>query len=143
MSLYYCYQCALSNGFVSPIETDILNLTGTAYQLDKYIKHTSPPAVPGLITIFDDPAYDTYQGYIVTGTISGMLEIDDRSRKNFIWYGGHQTGFEYIDGNYIAPVSGVKIVFPENDQRIHAFPVAGISGLIYICENCGKQLPQW
>ena len=143
MSQYYCYQCAISSGWVLPVESDTLNLTGTIYQLDKYIKHTTPPAVQGFITIFDDPSYETYQGYIVTGTISGMLEIDNRNRKNFIWYGGYQTGFEYLDGNYIAPVSGVKIVYPEDDQYIHAFPIAGVSGTIYNCSICGKALPQW
>ena len=128
---------------VFPSEPDTLNLTGTNYQLEKYIKHTKPPTQKGLITILENPDYESYRGYIVTGTISGMLQIDNRDRKNFIWYGGYQTGFEYIDGNYVAPVSGIKIVCPEDDQHIHAYPVAGISGLIYNCTLCGKPLPQW
>jgi hypothetical protein len=143
MPQYYCYQCAISHNLISPVDADSLNLTGTSYQLGKYIKHTSSPSGLGIVSIFDDPAYDTYRGYIVTGTISGMLEIDDSSRKNFIWYGGNQTGFEYRDNNYVAPVSGIKIVLVENDQAIHAFPVRGYSGLIYYCQICGNPLPQW
>lgn len=143
MSTYYCYECSISNGLIFPIDPDPLNLTGTSYQLEKYMKHTTPPTQRGLITILDNPDYENYRGYIVTGTISGMLEIDDRNRKNFIWYGGYQTGFKYIDSDYIAPVSGIKIVHPEDEQRIHAFPVKGISGLIYNCTICGKPLPQW
>ena len=143
MPKYYCYQCAISNGLISPIEVDSLNLTGTYYQLEKFIKHTTHPSEKGLITIFEDPDYQRYRGYMVTGTISGMLEIDDRSRKNFIWYGGYQTGFEFIGGNYIAPVSGIKIVYLEDGERIHAFPISGISGLIYNCDACGKLIPQW
>ena len=143
MSNYYCYECSVSNSLIFPIDPDPLNLTGTNYQLDKYMKHTTPPTQKGIITVFNDSAYENYRGYIVTGTISGMLEIDDKNRKNFVWYGGYETGFEYVDGNYIAPVSGVKIVCTENDQLIHAFPVAGISGLVRNCAICGKPLPQW
>jgi hypothetical protein len=143
MSQYFCYECAISNSLICPVDADALNLTGTSYQLGKYIKHTSPPSGSGIISVFEDPAYDTYQGYLVTGTISGMLQIDDNNRKNFIWYGGDQTGFEYEDGNFIAPVSGIKIVLTENDQAIHAFPVRGYSGLIYLRQICGKPLPQW
>lgn len=143
MSNYYCYKCAVTNGLVFPVDPDPLNLTGTTYQLGKYIKHTTHPSQKGYITIFGDPSYDNYRDYIVTGTISGMLEIDDWNRKNFIWYGGHQTGFEYTNGSHIAPISGVKIVCSENDQQIHAFPIAGVSGLIYNCAICGRPLPQW
>ena len=143
MSQYYCYECAISNGLIFPVDADSLNLTGTTYQLDKYVKHTTPSTQKGLVTIFDRPDYEKYRSYIVTGTISGMLEIDDISRKNFVWYGGYQTGFEIINGNYIAPVSGIKIVCSEDDQQIHAFPVEGVSGLIYNCMICGKPLPQW
>ncbi len=143
MPKYYCYQCAISNGLISPVEVDSLNLTGTHYQLEKYIKHTTYSSMTGFITIFENPDYQIYRSYIVTGTISGMLEIDDKGRKNFIWYGGNQTGFEYSGGNFIAPVSGIKIVCVEDDGHIHAFPISGISGLVYKCETCRKLLPQW
>ena len=143
MTQYFCYQCAIANNLVSPVEVDTLNLTGSSYQLEKFIKHTSPPTGSGYITVFDDPTYKNYRNYIVTGTISGMLEIDDRGRKNLLWYGGEQTGFQYIGGRYIAPVSGVKIVLSENSERLHAYPVEGVSGLILTCASCGEPLPQW
>ena len=98
MSKYHCYECTVSNGLIFPVDPDPLNLTGTVYQLDKYIKHTTPPT---------------------------------------------QKGLKYVDGNYIAPVSGVKVVYPEDHQQIHAFPITSISGLIYNCAICGKPLPQW
>jgi hypothetical protein len=143
MTQYFCYRCAISNNLISPVEADTLNLTGTSYQLGKYIKHTTPPTGSGFVTVFEDPTYDNYRNYIVTGTISGMLEIDNQGRKNLLWYGGEQTGFEYLDGKYIAPVSGIKIVLSEDDQYLHAYPVEGISGVILACVSCGAFLPQW
>jgi hypothetical protein len=143
MSQHYCHQCSVSIGLKLPSEPDTLNLTGTAYQLEKYIKHTSPTGTYQVNSIFDEPNFDSYRNYIITGTISGMLEIDDRGRKNLIWYAGEQTGVEYRNGAFIAPANGIKIVLPEDSQCIHAFPIQGCSGTVYNCLICGSPLPQW
>ncbi len=131
----------MSQGLVKPANP--ISLTGTSYQLGKFIKHTVPTGTYPLNSIFNDPTYNTYSGYIVTGTMSGLLEIDDYGRKNFIWYAGENTGAEYRNGIYVAPTSGVKIVLPETSTRLHAFPIAAQPNLINYCRNCGAPLPMW
>lgn len=140
MPQYFCHACSVSV-LVTPVFP--ASLTGTSYQLEKYIKHTAPTGIYTINSVFDDPTYNAYSGYIVTGTISGLLEIDDYGRKNFIWYAGEQTGVEYQNGVFIAPASGVKIVFPEDDTRLHAFPITAQSGTTNYCANCGAPLPMW
>jgi len=78
MSQFFCHSCSVS-GLVTPAMPT--SLTGTSYQLEKFIKHTAPTVTYPINSIFDDPTYDTYSGYIVTGTISGLLEIDNYGRK--------------------------------------------------------------
>lgn len=73
--------------------------------------------------------------------MSGLLEIDDFGRKNFIWYAGEITGAEYRNGIYVAPTNGVKIVLPENATRLHAYPILAQPKIINHCLNCGAPLP--
>jgi hypothetical protein len=141
MNQYYCHQCAISNGLVVPANPN--TLTGTSYQLGKFIKHTAPTGTYPLNSVFDDPTYDTYSRYIVSGTASGLLEIDDLGRKNFVWFAGQRTGAEYQNGVFIAPASGVKIVLPEDYTKLHAFPITTSPGSISNCVSCGKILPLW
>jgi hypothetical protein len=140
MSQFFCHLCSVAH-LVTP-ELPV-SLTGTPYQLGKYIKHTAPTGTYPLNSIFDDPTYTAYSKYIVTGTMSGFLEVDGYGRKNFIWYAGENTGAEYQNGIYVAPTSGVKIVLPENSARLHAFPLLAQPSLINYCQNCGVPLPMW
>ncbi len=140
MPQYFCHSCSVL-GLVTPAIP--ASLTGTSYQLEKYIKHTAPTGTYPINSIFDDPTYDAYSGYIVTGTISGLMEIDDYGRKNFIWYAGEKTGAEYQNGVFIAPTSGIKIVLLEDDTKLHAFPITAQSGSVNYCANCGAALPMW
>ena len=139
MPQFFCHSCSVS-GLVTPAMP--ASLTGTSYQLEKFIKHTAPTGTYPINSIFDDPTYDTYSGYIVTGTISGLLEIDN-GRKNFIWYAGKYTGVEYRNGIYIAPTNGVRIVLPEAATKIHAYPIQAQPGSINYCLKCGVPLPMW
>ena len=141
MSIYYCHDCSVSLGLTVPqIPT---SLTGTNYQLERYIKHTAPTGTYFVNSIFDDPTYPTYNNYIVTGTISGLLEVDNRNRNNLIWYAGERTGVEYRNGVFFAPANGIKIVLSHNSAKIHAFPITDMPGTVNYCANCGKSLPMW
>lgn len=131
----------MSQGLVKPANP--ISLTGTSYQLGKFIKHTAPTGTYPLNSIFNDPTYDMYSGYIVTGTMSGLLEIDNYGRKNFIWYAGETTGAKYRNGIYVAPTNGIKIVLPEDSTRLHAFPILAQPNVINYCLNCGAPLPMW
>lgn len=143
MSQYYCTECYNLLGLVSPPNPVTLNLTGTPYQLEKFLKHTISTGTHGNSFLFSDPSYLKYRDYFVTGTLAGYLEIDDKSRKNLIWYAGKETGLKYEDGKFVAPTTGVKIVLLQNTKYIHAFPIQGYSGTVVSCQNCGRDIPQW
>lgn len=89
MSQFYCHPCAITNNIVIPAE--YTSLTGTSYQLDKYLKHTVPADSYQYVSVFHNSDYENYRGFVVTGTISGMLEIDDFDRKNWIWYAARKN----------------------------------------------------
>jgi hypothetical protein len=141
MTQYFCRECQMLLGLVSPANP--ISLTGTNYQLGRFIKHTAPTGTYSLNSVFDDPTYTAYSNYIVSGSVSGYLEIDDYGRKNIIWFAGEHTGAEFRNEVFIAPTNGVKIVLPEDDTKIHAFPLKASPGSINYCDSCGKPLPMW
>lgn len=141
MTQYFCHECQVRLGLMSPANP--ISLTGTSYQLEKFLKHTAPTVTYLLNSIFDDPTYTTYSNYIVTGSISGYLEIDHYGRKNLMWFAGERTGAEYRNGIFHAPTNGVKIVLPEDDAKLHAFPIVASPNSVDYCKSCGKPHPMW
>jgi hypothetical protein len=139
MAKYLCHRCAISNSLVYPASP--ADLVDTEYQLEKFIKHTAPAGSSDLNSVFNDPSYRTYSRYIVNTSASGFLEIDDRNRKNLIWFAGSQNGVEYRDGAFSAPTDAVKVVWPENEERIHAFPIVSSTLEGIRCASCGKPIP--
>jgi hypothetical protein len=89
MTTYYCHDCAIR--LKEWIPATPTNLTGTYYQLEKYIKHTSPITSYNFNSIFTDPASATYSNFIVSAVASGNLEIDDLGRKNLVWVASAHT----------------------------------------------------
>jgi hypothetical protein len=93
--------------------------------------------------VFSDPTYAVYSGYIASSLNAGFLEIDNQNRKNLVWYAGKEVGVEIRSGVFTAPAQGVKVVLPEDDSRLHAFPITGNSGTIVHCQYCRKPIPLW
>ena len=143
MTEYYCHQCAISSFLVTPASPG--SLIGTTHQLGKFMKHTAPSASATytINSVFNDPTYQAYESYVVSAAASGFLEIDDRGRKDIIWFAGSQTGVEYHDGVFVAPTDGVKVVLPEDDRRIHAFPIGASPSQCAVCVSCGRVIPLW
>jgi len=131
----------MSNCLVTPASP--ISLTGTQYQLSKFIKHTVPSGSYRLDSVFDDPTYKEYSDYIVNTSASGLLETDDLDRKNLIWFAGSHTGAVYCNGVFVAPTHGVKVVLPESETKLHAFPIAGSPHRKVTCALCGRLLPLW
>jgi len=137
----YCHSCAVASGIVKPsIES---NLSGTTYKLEKFLKHTAPAtAYPGINSVFHDPSYESYKNYIVTTQASGTAQIDDRGRTNMVWYAGSGIGAIYEDGEFRISANAVKLVLPNDDYKVHAYPIT-LSTLLEStkCELCGKKTP--
>ena len=140
MKTYYCHDCSRTLGHITGIETDSINLTGSQYLFEKYEKHTQIPSGSGFISIYDDPTYENYKGYTVSGSLSGALEIDEQNRKNLIWYAGENIGVTYQDGNIFFSNDTVKVVLPENTGKLHSFPVDAQNYTNAVCANCGNHI---
>ena len=141
MADYYCHECAGAIGMVTPINSETLSLTGTSYQFDKYIKHTMPVSAAGKVSIFDDPDYEKIRNYTVTAALSGAAEIDSKGRVNLIWYAGEGVGVTYRDGAYYATANTIKVVFHDDQYKIHTFPVGSQIEQMRECKQCGKVIP--
>ena len=143
MTQYYCHQCAISNSLVRPASPSSLN--DTPCKMDKFIKHTAPSAsaIYPINSVFNDPTYQAYENHVVNAAASGFLEIDDLGRKNIIWFAGSQIGVEYHDGVFVAPTDGVKLVLPEDDDRLHAFSIGSSPLRSTLCASCGRPIPFW
>lgn len=132
MSQYFCHSCGISLGHVTPSVSG--NISGNAYQLEKFIKHTAPTGSYAMNSVFDDPTYSNYRDYTVSGVYSGCLEIDSYNRKNMVWYAGKQIGLTY-SGSFTVPESGVKVVLHHDQTKIYSYPFTPPQALK--CQHCG------
>lgn len=140
MSEYYCHRCALAQPLFTPVQVDALNLTGSQYQLEKFVRHTMPTDYSGLLSVFDNPAYDKYKGFTVNGSASGSVERDDKGRTNIVWYAGQNIGVTYRDGVFFTTADTVKVVLVNNQIRIHSFPVDSFKYEKKKCKICGGDI---
>ncbi len=136
MSEYYCHKCSGELGWMNV--QNPADLTGTEYQLAKFIKHTIPTYYGGSLSVFDDPAYSTYATYVGNTSGSGCLEIDDSGRKNLIWVAGKNTGFTYVNGIFRQPEDAIRVVLYDNQLKIHAFPTNSYIVDTKRCHRCGE-----
>jgi hypothetical protein len=140
MTTYFCHECARKYGHVSPVTPSSGLGPTTSYQLGKFIKHTVGTSGYNLNSVFNDPLWSTYQDYLVAGTASGCLQIDDKGRKNLIFFAGKETGLQYQSGVFSASCSGVVVVCSEDAGKIHAFP-SDLAAESQICQFCYRPTP--
>ena len=140
MNIYYCNECASRNGHVSIVDTETLNLTGSDYLFDKFEKHTQLPIGSGFTSIFDGSTYSDYLNYSLSALDNGALEIDSQNRKNLIWFAGEDIGIAYQSGSPVCANDAVKIVFPEDSNKLHSFPVDSQPYATSVCQDCGAQI---
>jgi hypothetical protein len=117
-----------------------VTLTGTSYQLEKFIKHTAPTRGYSLNSVFSESSYEQYRDYVVTTTVSGSVQIDDWGRTNLLYVAGSGIGATYENGHLSIPADTVVVVFHDNAWKIHAFPAGSDSFQHSICQNCGAPI---
>lgn len=140
MKQYYCQKCVRDQGLIARIDTNSLNLTGSNYLFEKFEKHTKIPTGTDYISVYNDPTYQNYKGYTISGSLSGFLEIDEKNRKNLIWHAEKYIGVTYDGGNLIFPIDAVKVVLPEDTGRLHSFPVNSNNYSSEFCISCARQI---
>ncbi len=138
--MYFCHKCSIELGHLNTASLDYLDFTGSAYLLNKFVKHTIPPTQSGLISIFLDDGYSSYSDYIVNSIASGSVEIDSKSRKNIVWYANKDIGVTFKDGVVQESGSVVKVVLHDNTNKIHAFPIGSQSIATSKCSRCSGDI---
>ena len=129
----------MGQGIPGPVSNN--SLTGTQYQLEKYMKHTTPTAVYGINSIFSDSSFEAYNNYMVDTTVSGWYEIDQYNRVNMIYYAGSPLGFTLQNGIYLNDNRSVRVVLYDDQYKIHGFP-AGIPNIVERrCTRCDAAIP--
>ncbi len=141
LNRYFCHRCARHLGLISPVDPSALEPPTSDYQLKKFIKHSAPTReYDNTNSVFDDPSWETHKDYMVSTAASGCLEIDDRNRKNIIFFAGERTGLRYDKGSFSAVCSGIKLVFSEDSANIHQLP-SDFTPESKLCEQCGVCVP--
>jgi hypothetical protein len=136
MSQYYCTNCAGVRGDLNPYP-ELVNLTGTTYQLDKFIKHTLPTGLMDKVhSVYGDPSYDSYKNNYVLSNLSGISEVDPNGRVSLLYYfSGTNLGPAYLGGVNISTTAAVKVVL-NNTDKVHHFGIAVPSGTPFISGVC-------
>jgi hypothetical protein len=130
----YCHPCALAQGIVGgPISS---NLTGSVYQVEKFIKHTQPSTGSLPVGVFLDPSYSAYAGFVVNSMASGSAEVDSSGRTNIVWYAGRQVGWTWQNGVPVLPNDAVKLVLAYDPIRIHPYSVSSAPWATATCSVC-------
>lgn len=123
-------------GLVNPEVPE--SLTGTSYQLEKFIKHTAPTGTYPINSLFSDPSYERYRDFVATTIVSGSAYIDDQGRINLLYFAGDKIGVTYENGQLLIPADTVEVVLHNNKWKIHAFPANSNSFQQTTCQNCGS-----
>jgi hypothetical protein len=138
MATRYCHKCASSKGFlVGGLPS---GLTGTAYQVGKFLKHTVPSSSSQTTGVFTDPGYHAYSRYMISSSASGSVEIDDSGRTNVVWYAGKHIGASWVGGQPVFPADAVKLVLSHDSSKVHAFPVSSVAYQGEKCASCGDPI---
>jgi hypothetical protein len=133
---FYCHSCASDLGHLRSIHTS--SLTGTTYQLDKYIKHTIPDPAYDVQSLFADPSTEAYANYVLDATAAGSVEFDSLNRRNVVWVAGETVGFGLRGGIVQQPQNAVKVVLSSETDRIHAYPESSTKFSTCTCSQCGS-----
>ena len=94
MEKYYCHKCSQELGHLNS-GVEQLNLTGSTYLLDKFIKHTLPPTQSGLISIFSDPSYENYRNSTVNTIASGSTIVNN-NQVDLVWFSNQANGISFL-----------------------------------------------
>jgi hypothetical protein len=133
---FYCHECAARNSLMNAASP--VSLTGTQYQLERFIKHTAPTGIYPVNSIFDDPTYNSYRNYVISSTASGCVQVDSAGRVNVIYVAGKTVGITVRNSTLVTPDDAVKVVLHDNQWKMHAFPTVSDTVNAQRCVECGR-----
>lgn len=140
-TIYYCHECA--SEIYNPIDISEINLTGSLYQLGKFIKHTIAKPLLGITSSYYDTSYSAYNEYTINALASGSLEVikqGDNIKYNYVYFADKNIGCQYINGKATMEEDAVKVVLTNDRIKIHSFSTGSFGIQNNICTKCGKSL---
>ena len=151
MSSYYCPNCTYGLISGSIVDPQLINLSGSfagEKLYEKYHKHVLNSGSHNINSVFtyDDfdlsspISYDEYKEYCINTAYSGSLEIDDKGRRNLVWFADKPTGETTISGSAAGHCNGIKLVLWSSSLAIHAYPTSSAVLFSASCACCGHPL---
>lgn len=139
MKIYHCNQCSNRNAMLYPVSSN-LNLTGSLYQENKFVKHTMWPSTPSyeVVSVFCDTTYGAYQNNIVSASIYGSIEVDTRWRTNVVWVAPTHVGYALKNNVIIERHNAIKLVLHTDINKVHAYSIDHKQFLYKLCIKCGS-----
>jgi hypothetical protein len=145
-SRYYCLKCSIEIAGQGRPDPDFIasfsdagSTQSTQYQFEKFIKHTDPRTTYSLNSVFSNPDWNKYVGYMTSTAASGHLEIDAHGRKNWVFLAGDPVGGLYQNNEFISTCPAVALVLSDNASKFHAFPT-GYRLDASQCARCGRPI---
>jgi hypothetical protein len=129
----------VSLGYLNASGSEQLNLTGSTYLLEKYIKHTLPPTQLDLITIFSDASYENYKSSTVNALASGSTIVNN-SKIDVVWFSNQANGISFVNAVPQNNTDVVKTVLHHDAKKIHSYPVNSTDLITKTCNKCGTNI---
>jgi hypothetical protein len=130
----YCHPCAVSRPLLDPLPVDPVT---SAYQLDKYAKHTRIASSHALQSVFATPSTQVYTDYVVNTLAAGAVVVDRQGRVNVIWCAGRGVGYRVERRQNVAPTDPVQVVLASDSAKVHAYTVHSSPVIGARCAGCG------
>ncbi len=135
---HLCWTCASAQGYLVNMAPEAA--LSSSYQLEKFVKHTTPTWAVGVNSVFADPSVEAYGRYVITSVASGSVALDYHGRPTFIWYAGETIGATYENGVYKMPNDAIKVVLPYDQQKVHGYSVSSVGYNVLPCASCGAPI---
>jgi hypothetical protein len=139
MNNYYCPNCGATYRRAHPISSSSFN--DTPYKAGKLAWHTSSSVVsPKTVSRFDPPYWGSTDS-LIRASESSWLELEPGGACNYLFPSGSIIGTKYVPGASGTPCDTVKVIYPDNDQKVHAYLEESDRYPGIHCAECGRAWP--
>lgn len=136
MTNYFCHKCSFILGYLNSTGIEGLNLTGSTYLLDKFVKHTLSPNNFDFVSIFSDSSYEKYKDNTINTLMSGSTIVNN-NKIDVVWFSNKDIGITFLKGKPYSQTDVVKTVLHHNSKKIHSYPINSETLINKNCNNCG------
>lgn len=138
-----CNECARKNGLIPSFDTSSTNLTGSNYQLGKFLDHTQTGSRSGgTVSIFNDPGYEQYKNTFFSTLHSGSYHQDANGRESLKFVLSADCGFAWDDLNkqQLYSEDAIRLVCFRDSSKVHHYSQDSSMFQPVSCDNCGETI---